>query len=349
MKQILLLLITASLLNGCSVLKNYALKPFISPKYKSIAFSEDNIPASPDYSSDKSWAVLPSKYPKQLTDFIGNIKASNAAVFYIYPTLLLDPKDVSWNSDIYKKQIREDVINKAVKYQASAWASAGELYVPFYRQAHIRIFTSPYDKEGEKAWELAYLDLKQSFEYFLKHHRKNRPIIIASHSQGTIHAKRLLQEYFDGTDLQNELVAAYLVGAQIKIDDFKFLRPLNSFNETGGYVSWNTFKKNKYPKKYDKWFEGGVTTNPINWDSKKASNLSEHLGLLYIDDKIYPKSVKVVKKNGILWTSLPKVPNRIFLSLIKSYHYADINLFWADIQKNSIDRLNAWVERKNNL
>ena len=170
MKKILLLLITASLLNGCSVLKNYALKSFISPKYKSIAFSEDNIPASPDYSSDKSWAVLPSKYPKQLTDFIGNIKASNAAVFYIYPTLLLDPKDVSWNSDIYKKQIREDVINKAVKYQASAWASAGELYVPFYRQAHIRIFTSPYDKEGEKAWELAYLDLKQSFEYFLKHH-----------------------------------------------------------------------------------------------------------------------------------------------------------------------------------
>jgi hypothetical protein len=346
MKKILIIIMTITFTNACSVIKNYSLNSFTSSKYKSIPFSEENIPAPPDYSLDNSWAVLPSKYPKPLIEIIGNTKPDSAAVFFIYPTLLLDPEDISWNSDIYKKQIRDDVINKAVKYQASAWASAGELYVPFYRQAHIRIFTSPYNES--RAWELAYSDLKKSFEYFLKYHRKNRPIIIASHSQGAIHAKRLLQEYFDGTDLQNELVAAYLIGTQIKINDFKNLKPLESKEETGGYVSWNTYKKNRYPKKYNQWFKGGVVTNPINWNSDQSSDISEHLGILYIDDKIYPKSVKVYKTDGLLWTSVPKVPNRILLNFIKSYHYADINLFWADIKKNSKDRLNAWFKNNNN-
>ena len=345
MKNLFLLIMTTAFLNGCSIVKNYSLNAFTSSKYKSVPFSEKDIPDSPDYSMDNSWAVLPLKYPKSLTKIIGKTEPNNAVVFFVYPTLLLDKEDDSWNSDIYKKQIREDVINKAVKDLASAWASSGDLYVPFYRQAHIRIFTSPYEKLGIKAWELAYSDLKKAFVYFLKHHRKNRPIIIASHSQGAIHAKKLLQEFFDGTDLQDDLVAAYLVGAQIKINDFKYLKPLESQFETGGYVSWNTYKKNRYPKKYDKWFKGGVVTNPVSWDLKLTSNKSEHLGLLYIDDEIYPQSVEVFKTDGILWTSVPKVPNSIFLSFIKSYHYADINLFWADIQKNSNDRVDAWYNK----
>jgi hypothetical protein len=32
------------------------------------------------------------------------------------------------------------------------------------------------------------------------------------------------------------------------------------------------------------------------------------------------------------------------LSLIKNYHFADINLFWADIQKNAIERTEAWLQ-----
>ena len=346
MKKLILLIVASFFFNSCSVLRNYSLNSFTSPKYKSVLYSEENNPNSPDYSQEESWAVLPSNYPKTLNDINRN-KNNSAAIFFIYPTLLLDPDNVSWNSDIFDKDIRDDVINKSVKYQASAWAKSGDLYVPFYRQAHIRIFTSPFDKQGFEAWELAYSDVKKSFEYFLKNYKGDRPVIIASHSQGTIHAKRLLKEYFDGKDLQNDLVAAYLIGAQIKTSDFDYLKPLESRYETGGYVSWNSFKKNKYPRKYSKWFKGGVVTNPITWDLDKTSSFSDHLGLLYIDDKIYPQSVKVQIIDGLLWTSIPKVPNRFFLSFLKNYHYADINLFWVDIQRNSIDRLNAWLKKNN--
>ena len=101
---------------------------------------------------------------------------------------------------------------------------------------------------------------------------------------------------------------------------------------------------NKYPKKYDEWFKGGVVINPITWDLSKESNILDHEGLLYIDNNKYSKSVKVYLTDGLLWTSVPKVPNRLFLRFIKNYHYADINLFWFDIQKNAIERVNSWVK-----
>ena len=57
-------------------------------------------------------------------------------VFYVYPTLYTNPNDSAWNIDLQNKKQREKVIEVAVKNQASAWANAGQVYVPYYRQAH---------------------------------------------------------------------------------------------------------------------------------------------------------------------------------------------------------------------
>ena len=60
------------------------------------------------------------------------------------------------------------IIELAVKYQASCWASQANLYVPLYRQAHIRSFEDKfYEKYGKKALEFAYKDIKFSFQYYL--------------------------------------------------------------------------------------------------------------------------------------------------------------------------------------
>ena len=64
--------------------------------------------------------------------------------------------------------------------------------------------------------------------------------------------------------------------------------------------------------------------------------------------KIYPKSLVVKVIDGLLWTSLPQIPGRFFLSLIQNYHFADINLFWKDIEQNAIARVNAWYQKKSN-
>ena len=64
--------------------------------------------------------------------------------------------------------------------------------------------------------------------------------------------------------------------------------------------------------------------------------------MLYRDGEIYSNALEVRVSDGILWSSVPKIPGRFFLSLVKNYHYADINLFWLDISKNSQNRVNQW-------
>ena len=314
--------------------------------YKNTVFDQKSLPEKPNYAAPKSWAVFPGKYPLVLESFEKSKKEKKADVFFVYPTLLTDKKIKDWNANIWSSSVRQDVFQTAVKYQASAWFNAGNLYVPFYRQAHYRIFVEPYSRMSEPAWEIAYEDVKKAFEYYLEHYNMGKPIIIASHSQGSMHAKRLIKEFFDQKPLQNQLVAAYLIGTRIYPDDFQSIQPLENPNDVGGFVSWNTYKMDKRPKNYARWFKGGVTTNPISWDTQTTSELNDHKGVLNEDLTIYPKSLSVKVIDGLLWTTLPQIPRRFFLSMIENYHFADINLFWKDIESNAINRVEAWFQKK---
>ena len=314
--------------------------------YRTAPFTSDRTPKAPDYSKSQSWAVLPGEYPPVL-DFCGpHTDQASADVFYIYPTLFADKKNSGWNADIFNAEIRREVLQQAVKYQASAWHDAGNLYVPFYRQAHYRIFVEPYKKGGEPAWELAYADVRNAFQYYLENYNQGKPIVIASHSQGSMHAKRLLAEFFDQKPLQKQLVAAYLVGTKISEDEYKSLPALWTPQATGGVVSWNTYKKGKLPKNFDQWYQGGLTTNPVTWDRQPQSKKYQHKGVLYRNLEVYPQSLTVETQNGMLWSTVPYVPKRFLLQLIKNYHFADINLFWEDIRQNAQLRVERWI--KNN-
>ena len=312
--------------------------------FKTALFTENNLPPTPNYSSNNSWAILPGHYPESLNISEDTI-LKKADVFYIYPTLLTDRKLVDWNADIWSEDVRNEVLQTAVKYQASAWSKAANLYVPFYRQAHYRIFFEPFKDQGIEAWNIAFKDVKRAFQYYLENFNKGKPIIIASHSQGSMHAKELIKIFFDNKPLKNQLVAAYLVGARILPNEFKTIQLMTKPGEYGGFVSWNSFKMGKIPKNYVEWYAGGVTTNPINWDNSKNSLKREHKGLLSKDLNIYPESLTVKVKDGLLLTSIPDIPGKLFLSFIKNYHFADINLFWKDIQLNAIQRLKAWNKK----
>ncbi|MBL6666767.1 MAG: DUF3089 domain-containing protein [Flavobacteriaceae bacterium] len=318
------------------------------PVYQSMLFDPKSLPEKPNYAASKSWAAFPGKYPLVLQTFEKSKKDKKADVFFVYPTLLTDKKIKDWNADIWSSSIRQDVFQTALKYQASAWLNAGDLYVPFYRQAHYRVFVDPYSKMAEPAWEIAYEDVKNAFQYYLENYNMGKPIIIASHSQGSMHAKRLIKEFFDEKPLQNQLVAAYLIGTRIYREDFESIHPLENPNDVGGFVSWNAYKMDKRPDNYDRWYKGGVTTNPISWNTQTTSKISDHKGVMSEDLVIYPKSLSVQVIDGLLWTSLPQIPGRFFLSLIENYHFADINLFWKDIEHNAINRVEAWYQKKSN-
>ncbi len=308
-------------------------------------FSSQPFPQVPNYENDSAWAVLPSNYPIDLLDKQSNTANLPADVFYIYPTLNIEKKDLRWNVPISDTVQNEKVINTAVKFQASAFVNAGRLYVPYYRQAHLRSYSN-IEKGGESALNLAYSDIKIAFETYMEKYNNGRPIIIASHSQGTTHAIRLLKDFFDDKELQSMLIAAYLPGIGISKNEFETINLMTKPSETGGFVTWNTFKKNYYPKNYSKWFEGNAVSNPITWDSEISSSRMDHKGFLFTNNKIYEQALEVFVKDGILWTSLPHFPFRIFLMGKKNYHVGDINLFWEDINSNAVLRVKTYFNTK---
>ena len=335
-----------------NLLKVYVLLWFVTGckiSYNTYDFDKSPEIVKPNYSDKDSWAVLPENIPDEISIFNIDENKKEADVFYIYPTLIDSKNQREWNSDIWNEDIRNDVINRPVKYQASAWLDAGNLYVPYYRQAHIRVFNDKFRVDGDKALNLAYNDIKEAFTYYLENFNNDKPFIIASHSQGTVHAKRLIAEFIDGKELQKKLIAAYLVGIKVFEDEFKNIKPMNSANETGGFVTWNTFKFNKYPRKdnYENWFKWGVTTNPITWDDSKETKKDLHKGLLYRDLKIFSQNIDIKLIDGIVWSTVPNVPGKILLQTVRSYHFADINLFWVDIKENAKLRVDQWFKKNN--
>lgn len=318
-------------------------------QYISKPFSYDEAPSAPDYANEKYWAVLPNKIPNQLQQFIHvDSTQERADIFYVYPTLFKDPKNSAWNADVNDKVFNKEILDQPIHYQASAWARVGRIFAPYYRQSHYRIYVKPYALQSGSSFEIAYSDVKKAFEFYLKHYNNGRPIIIASHSQGSAHCKRLLKEFFDGKPLQKQLVAAYIPGTKVLLNDFKTLHPLTSPSEIGGYLVWNSYKKGKKPKNFDTWFKGGVTSNPITWNNQKQSDIQFHKGVLYTNDKIYSQSITVQVTDGLLWVSVPKVPKRFFIRFISDYHFGDINLFWEDITINAQQRIDTFWKNKHN-
>ena len=187
-------------------------------EYKFV--SKDN---KPDYSQLEYWAANP--YKKNLSDSVpeplrnGFVKDTSVDVFFLHPTTygILDGN--SWNADINSDTINAKTDYSTILYQATAFNEC-RIFAPRYRQCELRAYYTKDTASAIHAFHLAYQDLKTAFQYYLDHYNNGRPIIIASHSQGSTHAIRLLKEFFDGKPLMHQLIAAYVVGMYIPQGSF---------------------------------------------------------------------------------------------------------------------------------
>lgn len=72
---------------------------------------------------------------------------------------------------------------------------------------HTQVALGIWGPEREQASNLAYSDVKAAFVHFIDSLNGNRPFIIASHSQGTRLALRLLADCVEGTPLADRFIA----------------------------------------------------------------------------------------------------------------------------------------------
>jgi hypothetical protein len=327
------------------------------PTYKSYVtqykqtFPKNESSSTPDYSNLNYWAAHPWK--KDPSDSIpqpllNEPKDSLIDVFFVHPTTLTSKKlrGKTWNADINDAALNAKTDYSSILYQASVFNSSCRVFAPRYRQAHLYSFFTKDKEQGKMALRTAYEDVKNAFEYYLKHYNNGRPIIIAGHSQGTLHAQLLLKNYFDGTTLSKQLVCAYIPGLVIAKKEFVFLQPCADSTTTGCFTGWRTYRRKYIPPYIKDEITGSWVTNPLTWslNSLPAQKDRNQGAVLYNFNKIIPHPNGAQIHEGILWVERPKFPGSI-LYFSKNYHPGDINLFYMNIRHNIKQRLDAYFQR----
>ena len=207
------------------------------------SFSVSKEPALPDYSDMYYWAAHPDKKDKAdrtpEKHLVNNQQKAKVDVFFLHPTTYTGSRGQDqWNAPVNDRKLNKKTDKTAILHQASIFNGSGRVYAPRYRQAHLHAYFTSKKDAADKAFDLAYRDVKAAFEYYLENNNNGRPVIIASHSQGTAHAGRILKEFFDGKPMQKQLVAAYLVGLPVPADYFEYIKACETPEQTGCFCSW---------------------------------------------------------------------------------------------------------------
>jgi hypothetical protein len=312
------------------------------------AFDQYVPPPVPDYSMEKNWAALPWRLdaadstPAGLKDIQ---KQSQADVFFVHPTSYLTKSgNDQWNADVNNEQVNQKTDGASILFQASIFNGVGKVYAPRYRQAHLISFFTEDTISANKALDLAYKDVKTAFEYYLKNYNNGRPIILASHSQGSAHMIRILKDFFDNDSLIRKLVVAYVVGIPVPINNYNYLKPCATKYQTSCICSWRSFKIG-YEGKFVNFGKPLILTNPLSWTTEPDVYVdkSQNLGSVLDDINEAPthnQSGAEIHKS-ILWVDKPKFKGS-FLYPFSNFHVGDFNIFYVNVRENAVQRLGAY-------
>lgn len=287
----------------------------------------------------------------------------NAAVFFVHPTSYLNR--AHWNAPLEDA----DANTRArlyVRGMASAFADAGAVWAPRYRQATVGAFLAKDRVTAGKAIDAAYRDVEQAFDAFLAAN-PGRPIILAGHSQGALHLTTLLRQRFAGTPLMRRLVAAYVIGWPVSVStDLAALGlpACTAPDQTGCLLSWASFAEPANPAMViDAYastigFDGRprrdtamLCTNPLTGGASPDAPASANLGTLipradFSDGSLTPAMVpaRCDPATGLLLIGpAPDVGNYVLPG--NNFHVYDITLFWANTRADALRRSAAFAAR----
>lgn len=345
--------------NSASLRALLALSTFVfiggcTPKYQAYLVQYECASAGgalPNYSDLYYWAAHPWKADPSdsIPAGIGDrARDSLVDVFFIHPTTYTRRR-TEWNGNIHDAALNAKTDYSPILYQASVFNRYGRVFAPRYRQAHLSAFFTDTALMRD-VFQTAYEDVRSAFEHYLAVYHNNRPIIIAGHSQGALIAERLLREFFDGTPLQERLVAAYVVGWPIPQGYFKSLPPCTSAGQTGCFAGWRTFQSGYTPGYVDREVVPSHVTNPLNWraDTAYASHELNRGSVLRNFNAVVPQLTDAFVRGSVLWVNKPRLGvERVLLG--KNYHIGDINLFYMNIRENVGERVRGFLSRESGV
>jgi len=328
-------------------------------------------PLAPDYSLAASWGALPDR--ADAADVVPNAEVQDRQataevdVFFVHPTTFFGT--AGWNQSLDDTSTNQLTDTFVLRGQASVFNGCCRIYAPRYRQATIYSFMDG-SGSGKAALQLAYEDVERAFDYFIEHYNQGRPFILASHSQGSVHVRTLLERRITGTALRERLVAAYPIGFGINREEMAKAVPdvpvCESAEQIGCVVTWNAVGPKAQP-----WGDPrkNICVNPLTWRADgAAAEASLNLGgVAYpgtfegtlADVKGVPEDFIAAKP--VLETAVADAQCVDGMLLVKeihsknyaarpmgkdNYHIYDYNLFHMNMRKNVEQRVAAYLHNR---
>jgi hypothetical protein len=310
--------------------------------------------ARPDIANNPA-AWLPAGYQPQPAG-----EAPRAAIFFVHPTSFLE-KD-QWNAPIDHADSQQRA-RLFVRHQASAFNGLGEIWAPKYRQATFGAFLTT-QTDAEKALYFAYRDVLAAFDAFVAQAPKDRPIILAAHSQGSLHLTRLLRERVAGRPLARRIAAAYVIGWPISTAaDLPALGlpGCERAGQPGCILSWQSFGEPADPSLITDVYNASQTpdgqpragtpmlcVNPLTGAAGGEAPATANQGTLIPNAELTEAEVRVgavparCDPSGFLLVgeTIADLPPYILPG--NNYHVFDYALFWANIRADAAARLAAF-------
>lgn len=292
--------------------------------------------AAVDYASASNWVLLPEGEPKEVD------------LFYIYPTVFRSDNEpyMKWDS----AQLRDKTVNIS-RQQTGPFAAVCNVYAPFVRQAELGRALEDFATEPlrGRSFQRGIEDTVEAFRYYLRHHNKGRPFILAGHSQGATDIFQLMASELQSPEVREKLIAAYLPGIVLTADDFArapHLKIAANALDLGVVIVWNT----QSPQVTNSVFtgRGGIGINLLNWRTDAVPAPAEtNVGAVFFDGDNHMTAelpgfcgAKFNPETGALEVT-PVFPGKYDSTLLGPgvYHMNDIYFFYRNIEVNARDRI----------
>lgn len=272
---------------------------WMTPDYE---FGSKPLPPVPDYAKATSWAAHPVLKPNSPAEQVpvGEARVSQALraadVFYVHPTTYLQKQ--TWVAAIDRADVNAQTDGYTLSGQAAAFNKCCRIYAPRYRQAALGAYMAGDVNLLRRVLDVAYQDVRAAFKAYLAKANPKRPLVLASHSQGSVHLTRLLVDEVVGKPVQKRVVVVYAIGNRVDAALFAKGGPLAAMplceteSDTGCFISWDTFEAGADPAlspaisgQWDgqayRLYEPPNTLcmNPISWTrSSTPSAKADHKG-----------------------------------------------------------------------
>jgi len=293
-----------------------------------------------DYSQDANWMI---KSPI----------AHEVDLFYIYPTsvelsctTLVSPVDETMKANAYYSYLQN----------AECFSGYTNVFAPYYRQitaVGIMQCSSYKDLIEMDRNNEPWCDLEAALDYYFANINKDRPVMFASHSQGSACMHIVMDTYMKKhPELKSRIVAVYALGmcATQEFCDEVGIPFATGEEDTGCYITWNT--EGPGGTKFNLPVgENSLIINPLNWkrdatyagvDMNKGSLKANAEGVLEQVEGRADAQLDLQRGVVVCTTDTNYLPESTTFG-DKSFHFEDGALYYGNMKENGKKRIAAFL------